>query len=535
MKRVFYLFLLLLVFYNIYLCSALVRSGEVNFFNDVARDFLLFQELDTKKIVLIGARSSTIGLFHGPLWSYMNYPAYLLGNGNPVTVAWFWIVLACIFLLTSFLMVRKLFGTLSAFAFILLTSIFMVPHINGVFHAEATFFFMPFFFFTICMYLKNKKALSLAIHLLSLAILIQLEVGVGMQLFILSTIVILWFIARNKLWKHLLTFLLIPLFLLNFILFDMRHDFRMAQAIISTGKSSHFFIPFSSWMENRINNTISLQLFEYNGNNLFSLAIFVLVLVLTIVQIKTSKKYRQIYSLFLFYYFGYMVMSFVNKGVLLFHYMYLIVPLTTLWLVSFLDTTYEIKTNLVKSKLWKTQLFNTSLKDLYHWSLKNANRIIIVPLITYLYITSLQGAQTYIDAKKINFMNKNYNSWTALSAVAKEVITEQKGKEFGYYVFAPDAFAYQPRYAMIYNFKASRAKALEYVKKTTTYIIAAPPPANDIYMTHVWWRKVPVAISKEPIKTKKFPSGFTVEKFTLTKEEQQIPHSKSIELGIHFR
>lgn len=525
MKRVFYAFLLVLIFYNIYLCSALVRNGEVNFFNDVARDFLLFQELDTKKVVLIGARSSTIGLYHGPLWSYMNYPAYLVGNGNPVIVAWFWIVLACLFLLTGFFMVRKLFGTFSAFAFALLTSIAMVPHINGVFHAESTFFFMPFFFFTICMYLKSKKALYLALHLLSLAILIQLEVGVGMQLFILSTIVILWFIIKNKLWKHLLTFLLIPIFLVNFLLFDMRHDFRMAQAIISTGKSSHFFIPFNSWLQNRINNTISLQLFEYNGYNLFSLVVFLLVLILTVLQIKASKKYRHIYSLFLFYYFGYMVTSFVNKGVLLFHYMYLVVPLTIMWLVSFLDTSYALKTfghHIPKSKTLQ-------------WCLKNANKIIIIPLVAYLYFTSLQGAQTYIDAKKINFMGKNYNSWTALSAVAKEVATWQNGKEFGYYVFAPDAFAYQPRYAMIYNFKASGAKASEYVKKPTTYVIAAPPPANDKYMTHVWWRKVPVAIASEPVKIKKFPSGFTIEKFVLNEKEQKIPHSKSIELGIHFR
>ncbi len=525
MKRIFYFFLLLLVFYNIYLCSALVRSGEVNFFNDVARDFLLLQELDTKKIVLIGPRSSTNGLFHGPLWSYMNYPAYLVGSGNPVVVAWFWIVLACIFLLTGFYMVRKLFGTLSAFMFVLLTSIFMVPHINGVFHAEATFFFMPVFFFTICMYIKSKKALYLAFHLLSLAILIQLEVGVGMQLFILSTIVIIWFIIRNKLWKHLLTFLLIPVFLVNFIIFDMRHDFRMAQAIISTGKSSHFFIPFSSWLENRINNTISLQLFEYNGNNLFTLAIFVLVLVLTVLQIKTSKKYRHVYSLFLFYYFGYMVMSFVNKGVLLFHYMYLVVPLTTMWLVSFLDTTYELK-----------MFGDRKPKSKYmQWCLRNANKIIIVPLVAYLYINNLQGAQTYIDAKKNNFIGKNYNSWTALSSVAKEVITLQNGKEFGYYVYAPDAYAYQPRYAMMYNFNAAHAKAFEYIKKPTTYIIAAPPPANNKYMTQVWWRKIPVGIASEPIKSKKFHSGFIIEKFSLTSEEQKIPHSKTIELGIHFR
>src|SRR3989344_1659117 len=113
MKILLYLILFFITLFNVYLSSSLVRQGEVNFFNDVARDFLLLQELDEKKIVLIGPRSSTNNLFHGPFWTYINYPAYVIGNGNPVVVAWFWGLLECFFLLASFYMVRKLFGTFS--------------------------------------------------------------------------------------------------------------------------------------------------------------------------------------------------------------------------------------------------------------------------------------------------------------------------------------------------------------------------------------------------------------------------------------
>ena len=118
MKVFILLILLFLTFYNAYLGSSLVRLGEVNFFNDVARDFLLLQEVSEKKIVFIGPRSSTNGLFNGPLWSYINYPAYVLGNGNPVIVAWFWVGLGIIFLITSFFIVKKLFGILPAAVFV---------------------------------------------------------------------------------------------------------------------------------------------------------------------------------------------------------------------------------------------------------------------------------------------------------------------------------------------------------------------------------------------------------------------------------
>lgn len=297
MKLFLYLILLGLTFYNVFLGSALVRSGEVNFFNDVARDFLLFQELDEKKIVFIGARSNTNNLFHGPLWSYINYPSFVLGQGNPVTVAWFWIFLGLIFLLTSFFMVKKLFGTFVAFSYVLLISTKMIPHLNGIFHAEATFFFVPMFLFTISQYIKSKKNLYLALHLLSVAILIQLEVGVGIQFFLLSALLIILFIFKNKLWKHIFTFSLMPVFLLNFILFDLRHGLLMAKALISTGKETHFFVTFRSWIENRINNTVSLQLIQ-NENNLFIFAIFALIIFLTILQIKNKNKGWQTYFLF---------------------------------------------------------------------------------------------------------------------------------------------------------------------------------------------------------------------------------------------
>jgi len=75
------------------------------------------------------------------------------------------------------------------------------------------------------------------------------------------------------------------------------------------------------------------------------------------------------------------------------------------------------------------------------------------------------------------------DSWVSLNAVAQSIITEQKGSVFGYYVYSPDSFAYQQRYAMIYAFHAAHAQAFEYVKKPTTYVVASPPPAGQPFMS----------------------------------------------------
>ncbi len=503
MKRLLYLALFLLIAYSIYLGAYSVLHGELNFFNDVARDFLLLQELDQKKIVFIGPRSSTNGLFHGPLLTYIDYPFYLLGQGDPVTVAWFWVVLSVAFLITSFFMIKKLFGMLPATIFVLLVSVKMAPHLNGVFEPEAMYFVMPAFLFSIIQYVKTKKWKYVVFHLIISAVFIQLSIGIGIQFLMLSIPVILYIIYKHKSWRHLFSFLAIPIFTANYIIFDIRHDFRMAKALLGTGESTKFFISLSDWISNRFQNIFSLQLLEGNHNLLPLLAlIFIILMFCTALEIKKNKQRRSIYILFVFYYFGYYALSYFNKGVLLFHYIYLLVPFTTLWLVSFLEGRYKI---------------------------------LFAILIIIIYILNLQYAISYNNYLKEGFINKNPYSWRGLSQVAKEVIALQNNNEFGYYVFAPDAFAYQPRYAMLYNFSRARAKAREYVKKDVTYIIAQPPPENDPYMTHVWWRKISVQISSKPAMVKKFPNGYTIEKFELTPEEQKIPHDKSIELGIHFR
>ena len=118
MKSVIYYLLIILTLVNIYFISYPLLQGEVHFFNDVARDFLLLREIDAKKIMLIGPRSNVSGLFHGQLWSYLNYPVYKIASGNPVVLGWYWMVLGIIALGLAGVGVKKIFGILPAAAFV---------------------------------------------------------------------------------------------------------------------------------------------------------------------------------------------------------------------------------------------------------------------------------------------------------------------------------------------------------------------------------------------------------------------------------
>lgn len=498
MKKFIAAFLAALILYAFYLMCYSVLHGELNLYNDVARDFLLLQELDQKKLVFIGPRSSTNGLYYGSLLTYLNYPAYLLGQGNPVVVAWGWVVFAAAFLVSGFYMVKKLFGLFPALTFTLLCAIMIVPHMNAIFEPVALYFVIPFFIFTIVRYVQTRKTIFLLLHMVALGIFLQFSVGIAIQFLILSVPIILYTIWKAKTYKQLLAFFVLPLTIANLILFDIKNGFRMTKALISTGESSKFFITIPDWIANRFNNVVSLELYSEYTPLLF--IIFVIVMGLTIYSIRTEKKTKSAYILFLIYYFGYMLLSYFNKGILLVHYVYFLIPFTVLWITSFLRKPY---------------LF------------------LSIPIVIIVFVLNLQFAQNYTASLTTGFIGKNPNSWIGLSNTAKVVLEKQKGKEFGYFVFAPDSFAYQPRYAMIYNFR--NTKAYEYEKKQTTYVIAQPPPVNDKYMDYQWWVKVPVGITKKPKHTTLLPNGYRVLEYELTSEEQKVPHDKAIELGIHFR
>lgn len=498
-----YVLLGVLIISNIYYASYSVLVGEIHFFNDVARDFLLLREIDAKKIMLIGPRSNASGLFHGPLWSYVNYPAYRLGGGNPIVVGWFWIFLEMCALGIGFIGAKRLFGSLAALVYTFLYSTLFITHINGMFHSDAPVFLTPLFFFSILLYEKYKAVRYLVIHFFILAMIIQLNFGVGTPLLILSTLIVVFLILKNKLRKHLVTFLIIPILLSNFIIFDIRHDHLLINSAYANWQFTKTWnpLPLSFRIKNRLEETTNLHVIQ-NQNPLIIWVIFAIVLVYTVKEIKPKSKYKTVYLVLTYFYFGYMALTFINKGVILSHFVYLFGPLTTLWFASFVRGHYQKKFLLI---------------------------------FVFIAVVNIRYGQSYVNYVKNSLIEKLPWSWRSTNQVAQAIINRQGQTPFGYFVFSPDAFAYGPRYAMIYHFKPSGAQAFEYEKKPTTYIVASPPPENDPYMTHVWWRKNPVRITSDPVWTQKFPSGYTIEQFQLTQEEQLSGHDKTIELGIHFR
>jgi hypothetical protein len=117
------------------LSASYLRNNEIFFNTDIARDFLLLDDvISTHKLPLIGPRSGAIsGLFHGPLWIYLNTPIFILGNGNPVTIGWFWFLLALVGTISIFFIGKKLGNTIVGLYSAVLFSAYLAPAIPSFF------------------------------------------------------------------------------------------------------------------------------------------------------------------------------------------------------------------------------------------------------------------------------------------------------------------------------------------------------------------------------------------------------------------
>jgi hypothetical protein len=479
-----------------------VIQGDINFSSDIARDFLLFSEIEQKGIVLIGPKSSVMGLFHGPAWLYLNFPAYFIGQGNPVIVGWFWILLIALFVVACFYIGKNLFDELTGFLFAAMTSLYMFFHSHDMFNPLGAMFLIPVVFFLVVKYLENYKFKYLIVYCLLIGLLIQFELAIGIPFFILSVPLLLYKLINSKKALHLVALLLVFVPLLNFFVFDLRHDFLITKSIIrylspESGNPVKYNYLYMIYDRTKL-ATINVEILRLDPffRNAITGAIFIFFLVL---QLKDNN-HRRIYFLFLYFYMGYFITTLINRGPILYFYFFPFFPLVFLIFSSFSGSRYK-----------KAFLL----------------------IFSIIYLLNLHTAFTYIidSGKQIGYTEE---SWKFLNSMADKVFSDEK--EFGYFVYTPDVIGYAPKYALSYKQRVKRELTGHYFKKMpTTYVVVAPPARDNPYLSYDWWKKERLKIDTGPTSVFEFPNGYKIEKYKLNSEQQKVPFDQGIDPGLNFR
>lgn len=505
MKKNLFLIIVFFILFGIYLCAYPVLHNDLGYNTDIARDFLILQDIvNTHKLPLIGPRTGGIdGLFHGPLWPWINLPAFIIGNGNPVVTGWFWVFLITCSIFTTYYVGKKVFNVYVGLLSALVVSLMSVLYSSSLLNPFGAILFSPLFFYFFYKYVKSEKPVFLVLAFFVTGLLIQFEVAFGGPILLLSLAYLLLFLYKKKKLKHLLSAFILIIPLSTYILFDLRHNFLQLSSIFmhigdETGSGN---VPFSGFLHNRISGALNGLLSMQNAPFVLTISILLLFIYIGIKSYRNKKlKSREFYLLFIYFYLGYWPLSFYLNGYVLgFHFLPFVPVALIILSSSYLLIRKEIFLIIFLCVLW----FN------------------------------------FLPAKNIvdNFASesgKSAASWRFNYQLAKTIF-QNSSSEFGYYVFTPDEQGYGPRYSLTYaNKDYPNVIIYPNTKKPITEIIMSPPISGGD-LDREWFIKNRVMINKSPESVTNYVNGYKVEKFSLTDDETKVPSDPNLVNGLFFR
>ncbi len=504
MRNRYYLIYFLIAL-NVILSAWWLAFGDIRFDVDISRDFFLIKEIVTAKpVTLIGSHTSVGGVFHGPLWYYLNVPAFFVSSGNPILIGWFWWGLSILTLVVFFFVTQKLFNTFTAALATLLYSANSI--INPVYGLKMFFppygavLLSPVFFYLFLKYLNNKKAKYLALALLTLGFTVQFEIAFGIPVLALTILFLTFFLFKKGLLKHLLVLPIILLPLSTFILFDLRHNFLQVRSILNYVQSQlgkHQFSLFIFLVE-KIKGILSDTFFLLTQDNRFLSWVYSVLFFILIFKIKSPA--RKIYFLFLYFYLGYWFIHLTLKPLWSSYYW----PLLPLMIMLF------------------TAFINFFPKKLFY--------IIFLPLLFWnMYI-----GISYIKNFSFDAAYRSKNSWSFNKLVA-ETIFKDAESDFGYFIFTPERWAYQPWYALDFTQKQfPQRQAHPFSKQKITYLVIYDSQADFEDPVSMGWRITDLKITTDPAKKMRIDLA-EIQKYYLTEEQIKSPVNPYLLNSTFFR
>lgn len=477
-----------------FLMSRHLWSGDVLFHSDVARDQLILQEmLDQKKITLIGPRSSMPGMFHGPLWYYVTIIPFILFRGNPVAMGWFWWFLGLITGgIFAFFCYRS---TKSYWVTSLATLLYYLLELSAAVGPTNTYFasllaFLPFVFWL--EWWKDSKWFWAALAWLSMGLLVQFQMAFIVPIAVAWFPVFLFRIFQKKLFKQFLTvFAFLPP-LVTFLLFDLRHDWLQARALLSfvtEGDASGHFDFWPRFFER-------LQTMLKNGLSLFALPAWLNGLFLLGVTIFgwRGKKDRPMLAIAWYWYFSWWLLSvFFSGAIWVFYYF----PFLTIFL-------------LVVAQILSRRTFGKIL-------------------FSFLAIFAVIKGWGNFQYSPQRF---DSSSWRLLSQISKDALAEE---DIGYFLYSQDQMAYPLKYAFLYYQRKERKSAQAFTKVEKTVLVESADDPNNPWSTAKDWKLNKIRIDQEPDEVKSYPFGYTVERYSLDEETIARGVDPNLVTGLELR
>lgn len=495
---------------SLFLAALPMLRGTIYFHVDIARDFLLLEDIvSNHKITLIGPRSGGIpGVFHGPLWLYLNIPFYIFSGGDPVGVGFGWLIMWALGVFVAWYSFKKVVDEKVALITTAMYALITCTSVSNFFNPSGAMLVAPIWFSYLLLYAKESKWRYLVFVFVSLGLMIQFQMAFGIPAVLLTALYLIYLLVKSKKWNHGFAIFAIVPFVSTFIVFDLRHEFLQTKAVLSYvfGSVQHgkLNLPVGQFLITRFVETI-LKLYGFiTQNNTLLIASFILLTVWAGYLIIKNRRHTQNntnLSLFLFMWFGYWTFTLPYKGVMWDYYLLPFLPLSVLFVVILLHR--------LPKKFKET--------------------FIIV------WIIGLCVFQSVVVVSRVQKAHQVRGEWMFMKNTLEKVMFDSNApRQFGYFIFTLDQLGYDPDYALHFLAKTHpdfNVRALS--KEKTTYLFVdteSHPRANKDY-----WRSQQVNINKKPEKIFVINETLQIEKYSLTEEEMTIPFDQNLIQNLIFR
>lgn len=509
MKKNNYLILLIILFISFLFGSRMILSGDFFYLFDQARDYLLTKNIvDTHNLVLIGTHSGLGGFFHGPFWLYMLVPVYILFGGNPLSFAYFYILLELVTVLVAYLVGLKLYGQKGGIIISFLTAFSpvvwnTVPNTIGV-NVEPLVFLGLFYFL-----IKYIRGDSNSFIFASFFAGFTLQFETALPLVLIPSMIIILFLNRKTIKNVKVILLSIFSYLLSvstFILFDLRHQFLMSKAVFGAfgvgGKGRGYLEIKDRLVEHFASLTGSYKSVLFN-QDIFLVIVFGVILLFALFLVFSNKEKLMKEFLFLLL-FPVLVYSFFI------FYPYAIWPEYVFGLLVPVALAFFIAMTVV----WKNFLGKF--------------------LVVLFFVLTLFNFALYINSQYLQKYQENISSGSYKNqrAVAEWLYKDAGKGKFGYFVYTPETFTHGMDYMIWYYGKQNPNTIFETQKDKITYLVLYPHASND-KGAYDFWKKNVIRTSGKVLETKEFTGGITVEKLNIGNNE--VPVDPNYYQGLIFR
>jgi 4-amino-4-deoxy-L-arabinose transferase-like glycosyltransferase len=228
-----------LILFLIFILALVVRwwhlpANAISFAYDQARDAFVVGEILSGDLKILGPSVSGIpGLYHGVLYYYVIAPAYLLGHGSPVTIAYWLSFLNALVVFVIYFLAKKMTG--KTFPALIASLIFAVSfeatqYATWLSNPAMGVWFVPLIYLALYLWLKEKKNGYLA--LLGLAYGLSIQSDISLAYHIVPIGLWLWYGRKNIGKRQILTVAVAFLIAISsMLLVEFRFGFKSLEGI----------------------------------------------------------------------------------------------------------------------------------------------------------------------------------------------------------------------------------------------------------------------------------------------------------------